>query len=249
MLNKNLRLIERDNMITKEMKTLHDNLLKDKPEGASHDEASCPLCAYEEGGPMGEFSQEEVDAAIALAIEEATKPLKDEITKLTASEEEVAIAARIEEATQPLVEQIADIQSKLDLAVLEAQTAKDALTSTLAYLDQINTEKEIAERMQAVKTERLAKIAEVATFPEDFVAENADRWAAMDDETFATTLESFRLVASKPSTTITRDIPVGTAMTAASQPNGSANGMDLIKQAHNDFVLGTDYRNLDGGVR
>ncbi len=120
----------------------------------------------------------------------------------------------------------------------------------MAYLEQVKTDAEIAEQMETVKAERIAKIAEVATFPEDFVTENADRWAAMDDEMFATTLESFRLVATKTSTTVARDMPTGTAMTAAAQTNnGNASGMDLIREAHNDFVLGKDFRNLDGGAR
>lgn len=242
-------------MGTDTLKELHDQLLATKPEGSEHDIASCPLCQIEtldlnEGGvSMSELTQADVDAAVESAVEAATKPLQDQITTLTASKEEVEIQKRIDEATEPLQTQVTDLQSQLDVAVLEATTAKESLTNTVAYLEDMKTQEEALVSLAAAKTERLAKIAEVATFPEDFIAANGDRWAMLDQEDFDTLIDSFKHVSTaSASGTVTRPtetkIPEGTAMTASSGTRSTNKGLDLLRQAQDEFVRGYDNRNV-----
>src|SRR5216117_3979472 len=115
------------------LKILHDKMLSEKPDEAARDEASCPLCAMEddlEGGVMT-FTQEDLDAAVASAV----APLEEKITQLSASQEEVEVLNRISEATLPLKDEITKLQADLDVAVLEATTSKEALTTTVTYLE------------------------------------------------------------------------------------------------------------------
>lgn len=237
-------------METDTLTKIHDDLLNGIPEGVEHDSADCPICQSNtdtnEGGVSMEITQADLDAAVEAAVEAATKPLQDQIATLTASEEEVAIQARIDEATNPLKEQVTELQAKLDVAVLEATQAKETLTSTVAYLEDVKGQEEALIALADAKEERLAKIAEVASFSEEFIATNGDRWALMAQEDFDTLIESFKQVSTASSTVERPDvkIPEATAMTAARETSSRVNGLDLLRQSQEEFLLGRDNRNV-----
>lgn len=213
-----------------ELKTLHDRLLAEKPEGVVHDEASCPLCAMEaipheeipEGGSMSEFTKEQVDAAVAEAVEAATSALKTQLAELESKQQETEVGKAVSEATAPLNEQIADLQSKLDAEVMARTTAEEAKTEVETFWSEAIAAKTAADEADARKDERLAKLKEVA--PEGahaYLDENADRFAAMSDEDFDARIEEYRTITAKAEPG--SEIPSATALTAAREgATGSA---------------------------
>lgn len=212
-----------------ELKTLHDRLLAEKPEGVTHDEASCPLCAMEEtttpvipeGGSMSEFTQEQVDAAIADAVAKATAPLQTRLAELEAAAQETEVGKAVSEATAPLNEQIAELQQKLDAEVMARTTAEEAKAEVETFWSEAIAAKVAADEADARKDDRLAKLKEVA--PEGahaYLDENADRFAAMSDEDFEARIEEYRTITAKAEPG--SEIPQATALTAAREGAGVA---------------------------
>lgn len=182
-----------------ELKAIHDLLLSTKPD-LPH--PPCALCDIDkETKPMGDtLTKDELDAAvadavaaanaaadqrIADAVAEATAPLTTELETLrlaaAGSELESAVAA----ATATLTDQVATKQSELEAAqatVAAVTTERDALLADKA-------EFEDAIAIAARKDERVAAVADIVTFPETFIAAQADAWAALDDDGWAAKLE------------------------------------------------------------
>lgn len=211
---------------------VHQKLLTEKPEGAEHDEKSCPLCALAAEGtaphvePEGTMTttvadpatftaedvKSQVDAAVAAAVEAARDQL---ITELSALAEDADAEAKI-----------ADLESKLDAATAALAAAEQKATETEQFWAEAIEAHEAAEVAAARKDERLAELAAAVTLPEEFVKENADRFAAMSDEDWAAKLNDFRIAAGKtegestiPSTTVLTAAREGAAGTGA--PTGS----------------------------
>lgn len=226
------------------LKELHDRLLAERPDGAEHDEASCPMCAMEnsatitgggastastEGGLMTTLTQEEHEAALQAAVEkavsEATAPLTEKIAAFEAAAADSEIGKAVADATAPLNDKITEIQTALDEAVL-ARTAAEAKVTEVEtfWADAIAAQTE-AEAAAARKDERLAKVRETATFPEDYLTEHADRIAAMSDEDFEARLGEWSIIAPKASVTIPATTGLQAAREAATATNqGSALG-------------------------
>lgn len=165
---------------------------------------------------MATFTDEElqaaVDAAVAAAVADATSPLKSRITELESSAQQ----SEVETMKSELEARVSELEGKLDAAVLEATTAKEEKAAVeQAWAD----EKAAAEEAVAVtarRDERLQKVKEVASFPDAYLTENADRFAAMSDDDFNARLEEWTAI-SKPSTDPKTVIPKTTALTASRQ--------------------------------
>lgn len=194
---------------------MHDRLLAQKPEGANHDPANCPFCANSEleqsgGDHMTQtYSEEEVQSLVSKAVAEATKDLQDEIASL---KQESEVDAKVAAAVAELEEKIKELQSSLDTAVLEAEAAKAERESVMAWLEEETQRAEREAEIAKLREERLAQVAEVASFPQDYLEHNAERWAAMSEEDFTAALEDYRAVSiKKPEDAI----PEATALVAA----------------------------------
>lgn len=139
------------------------------------------------------FSQEQVDAMIA----EAVNPMQEELASLRAKSDAEEVETQIAALTEQYTAEVAEIRSQLDAQVLEttAATAKyDELVTLLEDAAKAEAEAvELAERL----TSRLAQIEEVANFPEDYIAANSDRWAAMSEEAFEATLADYSVMGKK----------------------------------------------------
>lgn len=213
------------------LKVLHDQLLAKKPDGADHDPAACPLCAYSEdtGGGDGrpDVSAAADEATIKAAVDEATKPLLARIAELEksaeTSEQEAAVAAVRAEYEGKL----SDLQAQLDGKVLEAQTEKERADLLVAWLEGEKEAQEQAAELASRKDERLAKIKEVASFPDEYLSEHAERFAAMSDDDFATTLESWKAIGAKKDGEAGDRIPSGTALHAARDSEPARGGSAL----------------------
>jgi DNA repair exonuclease SbcCD ATPase subunit len=208
------------------LRAMHDRLLVEQPEGAVHDEDACPLCGSEdddtEGGWMATFSEEELQAAIEEAIDAATGPLKNRIAELEASQQQ----SEADSALTDLKAKIAELESQLDAAVLEASQAKEEKDNLQKAWDDEKAEADAATELAARRDERLQKVREVASFPDDYLEKNADRFAAMSDEDFTARLEEWQTLASKQN----GGPPRRTALTAARQEDDGTSNLALLKE-------------------
>ncbi len=227
--------------VSNPLKELHDRLMADKPDGAVHDEAQCPICAMEtidntapgadgptngpQGGSMTTFTQEQMDAAVAAAVAEATtaatadtEALKTRVAELESAQQSTEVGKAVADATAPLSTQIADLQGQLDEAVLARTAAEEAKTNLEEWWKTEIEAHQTAEAAAARKDERVTKVKEAASFPDEYLEANADRFAAMSDEDFEARLEEWRTIAPAAAAT---PIPGETVLTAARE---GANG-------------------------
>lgn len=141
--------------------------------------------------------------------------LEAKVAELSKAVEADEVAAKIAEAKAEADAQVADLQAKLDVATAEAATAKEAHESLVAFLDDTAKAEAEAAAFETAKAERIAAIKEAApALPEEYLTENADRFAKMDEEAFQASLDGFKAVAAKAPAGKS-EIPAQTAMTAA----------------------------------
>jgi hypothetical protein len=207
------------------LRSLHDRLLAERPEGAEHDEDACVFCGSNDddlgGGWMATFTDEELQAAVDAAVADATSPLKDRIAEL----ETTAQQGEWEQAKADLEARVTELEAKLDAAVLEATQAKEERDQLQADWDAEKASVEEAKTVAARRDERLQKVREVASFPDAYLEQNADRFAAMSDDDFNARLEEWTAI-SKPAAS--GGIPKTTALTASLQDDSSA--LDLLRE-------------------
>ena len=229
------------------LKTIHDLVLAAGPEDLAHDKEECEICQMppvSEQTRRGEmdpksYTEEELKAEIAKAIAEATGPLQTQIAELTKVQQQTEEGKALAEVTAAKDAEIADLQSKLDASALEASTVKAELEAVNSFWTNAIQEAETAAATEARKAERLEKLKEVAPAAEEYLVENADRFAAMSDEDFEVRLEEFRLLASKATTTSestsTTESTLSTALKASrevtSGSKSALEGLSALRQA------------------
>lgn len=234
-----------------ELKVLHDQLLEQMPEGAEHDEGQCPLCAMEtadhdttSGGLMPEtFTQEEVEAAVAAA----TSGLQKRLDELDAQVQETEVGRSIAAAVADKETSIVELQTQLDAAVAARTAAENQLNETNQYWADAIAAHEQELAFAACRDERTAKAKEVGVFNDEYIASNADRFAAMAEDDFANRLAEWQLIAAKaPAVAPAQSkIPTATALVASrTEPNVTrATNLGLISEMRNKRV---DPRTLGG---
>lgn len=205
----------------------HDRLMAQMPEGAEHGPDDCAICrdrepvsaTHAEGATVAD-DKTRTEAEYA-ALEAQVEELTAKVAELTAAAGDAEVEARIAAAKQDLESQISELQAKLDTAAVEAETAKQALADTVAYLEAEEAAIEQAAALEARKADRIARVKEIASFSEDHLEANAARWAAMDDETFEATLADWKAVAAKVTAAKDEDdkddVPATTALTASAE--------------------------------
>lgn len=180
----------------KSLRVMHDKLLAQKPDGAEHDETTCPICSSDETEEhMSDktFTEDEVAAKVA----EATASLEDRIAELEATLEDSEVAEKIKEATAPLNEKIAELEADLDKATLRAEEAEKTVEETEKYWKDLETQEAVKAEREARKADRVEKVKEVASFSDDYIEQRADAWAELSDEDFAAVLEDWKAIATK----------------------------------------------------
>lgn len=224
----------------------HDELLANQPEGTAHDAAACPICSgtfsgdqASEGGVMSTYTEEE----LATRISDAVAPFEARIRELETSHEEAALAEKIGEATAPLQAQVEDLQSQLDAAVLEAETAKTEYASLTGYLEAAVADETAARELAARKEERLTRVRETAAFPDAHLEANADRWAAMDEAAFQSSLEDWKQISTKTPQDLA-NVPVDTAMNGTAATVTGDDGKSLLRETFDMIVRGVDPRKV-----
>jgi len=229
------------------LQAVHDKLLEDKPDGVEHVEADCPFCTPQSsdnsGGYMSKtYSDEEVEALVTKAGK--AEELQAELDAFKSSQSAAEVEAKIAEAKAESDAQVADLQAQLDAKVIEAEAASTAKNEILTWLE-AESEKITKEAEATARTdERVAQVAEVASFPEDYIVANAARWAGMDDETFEATIADYKAVAEKAvaDAAATKGVPSTTALHASREANG--NGGSSAKEVIRLRETGFDPREL-----
>lgn len=148
---------------------------------------------------------------------EAYAIVADQVTQQTA-------AAKAEVET--LTERLTAAETERDAALARATAAEEAAAQAKADHDSFVAEIEAQKAAEAKRTERLAKLTEVApTLEVD--AERADRIVAMSDEAFETMVESVRETASAkgegtpPAPAATKGVPRESAAFKGDAPAAS----------------------------
>lgn len=181
------------------LKDIHDKMLASKPESAVHDESTCVMCQSDSGtvstssaggGDMKTYTEDEFNAA----LREAVAPLQAELDTLKSSQVEGEIQAKVDAAVSEFAQKLADLQSELDKAELRASEAVKERDEIVAFLEAEVKTAEEAALLEAKRSERKEAIQEVASFSDEYVDANLDRWTAMDDEAFTAVLEDWKAV-------------------------------------------------------
>jgi chromosome segregation ATPase len=242
-----------------ELQEAHDALIANMPSGVEHDTASCPFCSalddgegsvsstiidIEGGDIVSTYTKEELDAAVTAAI----APLQAELSELRSTQEAVEVTARIEELNVQHAAEIADLQAKIDSAVLEAKASADQLEELVAMLEGAKSEQEAAALFAAVREERVAQVKEATSFPEDHIESNADRWAALEQENFDSLVSDWKAIMSSKKEEIvpvTEDaLSTETAMTAAHDSSDVQSKSSVRREVMEFSMRGIDPRTI-----
>lgn len=167
------------------------------------------------------YTEDEYNALVAKVTD-----LEAKVSELTAATETSATDAAVAAAKVELEAQIADLQSKLDTATLEAEAAKKSHDDLVEYFEGEAAAIQAAAELEARKSERVAAVKEAASFPDEYLEANADRFAAMSDEQFEAALEDWKAIA--PKGTAKDDIPSTTAMTASRSNDSTPNVLSEV---------------------
>lgn len=192
---------------------LHDEALELMPEGASHDEASCPICVEKSSlevesntdnssskedepkeGSMSEnktdtLSQETHDALLRSAVQDATAALTRDNEALT--EQVEALTSERDEAKEKvstLEGEVARLNDEFDSAQVELAAANEKVEELEADIAQRDEEAELRE----VAQERAKQVRNLKLFPDEAIDEKAERWARLSDEEWAERLDEWK---------------------------------------------------------
>lgn len=206
------------------------------PEGASHDASACSVCVATssgtpEGGKVDTFTAEDLQAAVA----SATAPLNARIAAMETAATESEIDARISAIQAEAEAVIADVRTQLDTAVLAAGQATGELAAFREGITALAEAEAATAAIEARKEGRLAQVRDVASFPDEYLTSNADRFAAMSDEDFAERLAEWASLSAK-SVAPTGGIPRQTALVAAREINDNS-GRGAMREVMRDFRL------------
>ena len=212
---------------TDPLKVLHDRLLAEMPDGATHD--GCPICRGEttdshdtRGGFMPEaFTQEDIDTATAAA----TASLQQRLAELEAQVQETevgqAVTKAVAEAVAAETARTAELQNQLDAAEAARTAAENRLAETEQFWTQAIADHEATTALAARREQRVAKASEAGVFTDEYINSNAERFAAMSDEDFDARLAEWALIAAQSGSPT--GTPARTALTASQAEPRTAN--------------------------
>jgi chromosome segregation ATPase len=208
-----------------ELGEIHDELLKIAPDGSFHDSNGCQFCTPETqtGSVATEKANSNVEGAMTFTEEEMKAEVDKAVAAATAKFEEQLAAAKkakkkADDDADDADKAMKKLQAQLDTTVLENEKVKAEYAELITLLEQAKADAEAAAEIAQRKDERLAKVREVASFPEDYLTANADRWAAMDDESFTALCADYAQVSEKTEPEVGSRLPVETAMRNEREP-------------------------------
>src|ERR1019366_6937792 len=204
--------------IVNNAKAIHDVLMANMPDDAVHDAKTCVVCSAEpEGGKVPDGKETYTAEEMQAALDVATTPLLQELARYQSAENTAVVEAAVAAAKAELEGRIDELQADLDLAVLGKQAATDEFATYKADAAAKEKEDEDAKGWDAKKAARTKDAIEIASFPEDYVAANADRWTALTDEVWEERKAEWAAIApvSGSADRLGTTIPATTALSAA----------------------------------
>lgn len=221
----------------------------DKPKNTSAGELTAisspnvePQEQQEGGTDMADTSYTE--AELRVKIDEATAEMRSELDSFKAKADAEAVDAKVETVKAEYEEKIEELQKNLDTAVLEAQAAKEEKDTVLSFLEAEDAAKTEAADKAARRDERLAKVKEIASFPEEYVESNADRWSELSEDAFAALLEDYATVSKAAKETEANHEGVSDEALAATAMKAAAGKTDDAASARRR-VLGFRNQGID----
>lgn len=227
------------------LKALHDLLINLKPAGETHD---CPLCRAIEEDAVGTMTDEEVQAAIAKAVDQAVNdakaPLEAELATLRQTVGDTEVTKAVADATAPLQAQLTELTTELAEKAVEAKTAKDELEAERAT----RTAEEATRVAEERKAERLEAVKATEVMDEKDLDRFADTWAAMTDEAWGVELDKFQTIAATkgPATPpATPPLPsTAPPLTAAADAPAAGSASEAFRKVLRASKAGTDVTKL-----
>jgi DNA repair exonuclease SbcCD ATPase subunit len=210
---------------------MHDLLLSVRPDGAVHDATACIWCSpvqatddsdRTEGGVLDvSITQEDLDKAVAAAV----APLQTELEalrKFKADVESTDAAKAAEQAIEEAKAEAAELQGKLDAATIAATEANTKYEDLLAWLAAEAEKAEQEAQIAALRDERVEAVKALKLFPEEYVEENAQRYAEMPAEIFEASVADWKAVKAAKATEESEDseLPKQTTFVATRDDDG-----------------------------
>ncbi len=232
-----------------DVKRIHDLLLVSKPSEASHKASLCPLCEGSSdgndtheiddtsGGDVSTFTQGDLDEAVAKATAEIQAKLDSYLQEQGLAEVEV----RLSEMTVAHEAEVAELKAQIDTAVASAEAVKTERDELVAYLDEVGTQAEAKQALEARREEIKSAVADL--FSADHIEANIERWASLEEEAFEAVLSDWNAaakVAAKAAKStdgskkdVTKDdSPASTAMEQSADNDGDRSVTDIRRALH-----------------
>lgn len=231
-------LVNNESITAEELAAIHDFLLENKPADLEHVEEECPICQKAEinhqgGGFMQTYTDEEVQALLQKITE-----LESEVAEFRLAADRDQFEIEIQKVKQEAEEELASVKVQLDNLVLENANLKQEKADILIWLEAEVEAKAQEALLRERKEARLAVIEEVASFPEEYVQQNLERWVALDEGDFEALVADWKAIGNK---SVDDELPSVTAMTATSS---SGSSRSAVKEVLRFRYEGVDPRSL-----
>jgi len=162
---------------------LHDLLIASvSPQSHPADCHFCAAAAHDEEAPVA--TDDDIKAAVEAATADAAAEIAELKSKLDNHDKAANQAA------------VAELQAKLDEAVAGRKSAEETLAAVTAYLETEHARAVETAAIAARRGERLEAVRATAVFPDAYVEDNAERWAALDDEAWTVQLSEYQAIAA-----------------------------------------------------
>jgi hypothetical protein len=187
------------------------------------------------------------DSDVAAKVAEAMAPLQAKLDELTAAKDAEGVEAKISEIKAQYDGEVAELQTQLDAVTIERDTYKSEFETFKAELQEAADAASAEAAAEARKEERVAAVKEVANFSDDDIEARSTRWAALNDEDFASLIEDYKSVAeaAKAAAAGSEDKSdkggsedLSTAMSTEREEASEKSGMALIGGFMRSTVMG-----------
>lgn len=145
---------------------------------------------------MTDISQEAHDALLKTAVADAVAATEKALG--TKTEEAATATARVAELEKELEAEKAE-STRLNKELDEAQVKLTAANDKAADLEKAAKEAEEAKAVAEVASKRTDQVKNLKLFPDEYVAEQASKWAQLDDTAWDERLQEWAKL--KPATT------------------------------------------------
>lgn len=184
---------------------------------------------------MDTIAQETHEALLRKAVEDATAAAQAEIAELTEkvtniTSEFEAASARVSE----LEEASEQASAELDQAQVQLRAATEERDQLQADIAQRDKDAEVAE----IASKRAEQVRNLGLFPEDYIADKAQVWAAVSEEDWASRVDEWKQ--AKGVTTGDGGASETLPVEQASAMTGSAPSTSTTKPSPRRQVLGLD---------